>query len=122
MLTLNQENYGNVYRHKSWEDRVRKTHVELPGWPNTMVTRPIACNRLKQYLGEYPENFHDVLLLSEMFTFTRNGKNGRPEGQQGSHDDTVFAAAIAEYVRLVNLGFIDPLFDSPEGYGEGQIG
>lgn len=118
LLTLSQEEYGSVYRHRAYEDRAKKTVVELPGWPNTMVTRPIACNRLKQYFGEYPENFYDVLLLNEMFSFSRNGKNGRPEAMQGSHDDAVFASSIAHYCRLVELGFIDPLFQESENYGD----
>lgn len=118
MLALNQANYANIYRHRQWEDRLKNTFIELPGWPNNMVTRPIACNRLGQYIREASENIYDAMFLRECFTFTKNGKNGRPEGLPGTHDDTVFASAIAQYVRLVQMGFIDPLSDDRERYGE----
>ncbi len=118
MLSLNQVGYGNIYRHRQWEDKLKNTFVELPGWPNNMVTRPIAVNRMADYLKEAPENLYDQLFLREAFTFTRNGKTGRPEGQQGTHDDMVFASSIAQYVRLVVMGFIDPLGDNRERYGE----
>lgn len=118
MLALNQVGYGNIYRHRQWEDRHKKTVIELPGWPNTMITRPIACNRLRDYLEENITSFYDKVFLNEASKFGRNAKTGKHEGLKGTHDDTVFASAIAHYVRLVNLGFIDPLESTQEDYGD----
>ncbi len=117
MLALNQVGYGNIYRHRQWEDRHRKVVIELPGWPNTMITRPIACNRLRDYLEEHIGMFYDRIFLNEASKFGRNPKTGKHEGLKGTHDDTVFASAICHYVRLVNLGFLDPLEGGQEEYG-----
>ena len=41
---------------------------------------------------------NDKETLEEMLTFVRNEK-GRPEAQDGAHDDLVMALAIAYYIR-----------------------
>ena len=43
-------------------------------------------------------NFNDKETLEEMLVFVRNEK-GRPEAQEGCHDDLVMALAIAYYIR-----------------------
>jgi hypothetical protein len=118
LLALNGENYGNIYRHRAWEDRFKQTVIEIPGWPNNMVTRPIAVNRLAQYIREAPENIYDQMMLQECLTFSRDPKTGRPQALESCHDDTVFAGAIAQYIRLVRLGFIDALGENRESYGQ----
>lgn len=119
MLALQQDGYHNIYRHKEWADRYKKNEVvEMPGWPATLITRPIACNRLAEYIRENPENFHDKIFINEAITFVREPKKGRPEAQQGTHDDTVSCRYIGHYCRLVLLGFIDPLGMDREYYGQ----
>lgn len=102
-------NYGNVYRHKDWTKRARqsKQMIEMEGLPMSNKTRPIALNRLKYFFENSPELVWDITLVTQMMQFTRNEK-GRPEGAPGCHDDEVLAAAIAHYVRMVVLGYLNP--------------
>ncbi len=121
MLALAEEGYHNIYRHREWADKYKKDPdavIEMPGWPATMITRPVACNRAAEYVRSYPENLYDKSFLKEAQTFVRDPKKGRPEAQEGTHDDTVSAFYIAHYIRLVALGYLDPLMMSKEIYGE----
>lgn len=116
MLALQHEGYGNIYEHVEW-DKKERTIIKLPGWPPTQITRPIACNRLAQYVRENPEGIFCERFVNHAFMFTRDGKTGKPQGSEGTHDDAVSANYIAQYVRLVNLGYLDPLSDHREHYG-----
>ena len=49
-------------------------------------------------MREHPEWLNDRDTLNEMLTFVRN-ENGRPEAQEGAHDDCVMSLAIAYYVK-----------------------
>jgi phage terminase large subunit len=44
-------------------------------------------------------HINDRATLDEMLTFVRNAK-GRPEAQNGAHDDCIMALAIALHARL----------------------
>jgi hypothetical protein len=119
ILTLVNSSYPKIYKHKEWWRRYRKQKEEilLEGFPTNNRTRPIALNRLKQFIEETPALIHDEDLLKECRVFVRNEK-GRPGAQPGAHDDAVLAAAIAQCVRLILLGYIDPLTMQREQYGQ----
>ena len=119
ILTLVNDSYPGIYKHKEWFRRQRKQKEEilLEGFPTNARTRPIALNRLKQFVDESPALVHDVDLLKECMVFVRNEK-GRPAAMEGKHDDRVMAAAIAQTVRLILLGYIDPLSMNREQYGD----
>lgn len=114
MLQLDHEGYANIYRHKEWLKEDRKV-IEIPGWPPTTITRPIACNRLALFVREYPELIWDEMFFPEAYAFQRD-KTGRPSGN-GTHDDRVSCRYIAHYIRLVNLGYLDPVLMQTERYG-----
>lgn len=116
MLAFKEAQYPNVYMHQEW-DRENKKIYTLPGWPATTVTRPIACNRLARFIRDYPDLIRNVQFINEAMTFIRNSKNGKPEGAPGTHDDCVSSRYIAEYCRLVSLGWIDPIEAHRERYG-----
>lgn len=119
ILTLVNNSYPKIYKHKEWWRRYRKQKEEvlLEGFPTNNRTRPIALNRLKQFIEETPALIHDERLLKECRTFVRNEK-GRPGAQPGAHDDCVLSSAIAQCVRHILLGYLDPLTMSREVYGE----
>lgn len=68
------------------------------GFKTTSLTRPIIIAELVKIVRENVELINDKLTLEEMLTFVRNEK-GRPEAQQGAHDDLVMGLAIAYYSR-----------------------
>ena len=53
---------------------------------------------LVEVVREHPEWLNDRDTLNEMLTFVRN-ENGRPEAQEGAHDDCVMSLGIAYYTR-----------------------
>ena len=115
MTLTSQLGYGNIYQHKLWSI-VEKKVVEVPGLPTSPKTRPFMLNNLAKMIREEPELFVDVLFWDECLSFVRNEK-GRPEAQEGSYDDMVLAAAGAHWVRLIRLGYVDPLILKKMAYG-----
>lgn len=68
------------------------------GFKTTSVTRPLVIAELVEIVRDHPEWLNDRDTLEEMLTFVRNEK-GRPEAQEGAHDDCVMALAITYYSR-----------------------
>lgn len=80
------------------EDTYTGKMVKAFGFKTTSVTRPLILAQLQTIALEDIDLINDKQTLEEMLTFVRNEK-GRPEAQQGAHDDLVMALAIAYYVR-----------------------
>ena len=80
------------------EDRYTGIMDKSYGFKTTSITRPVIIAELVKIVRENVELIFDKLTLEEMLTFVRNEK-GRPEAQQGSHDDLVMGLAIAYYAR-----------------------
>lgn len=78
----------------SFTHRVRQSY----GFKTSSVTRPLVIAGLVEVVREHPEWLNDRDTLNEMLTFVRN-ENGRPEAQEGAHDDCVMGLGIAYYTR-----------------------
>ena len=78
----------------SFTHRIRQSY----GFKTSSVTRPLVIAGLVEVVREHPEWLNDRDTLNEMLTFVRN-ENGRPEAQEGAHDDCVMSLAIAYYVK-----------------------
>ncbi len=94
---LERLGYENMYVRER-EDTFTGKKVKAYGFKTTSVTRPLILNQLVTLVREHVEIFNDKETLEEMLTFVRNEK-GRPEAQQGAHDDLVMGIAIAHYVK-----------------------
>ena len=68
------------------------------GFKTTPITRPLILAQLQTIMKELIELIVDVDTLKEALTFIKNEK-GRPEAQQGYHDDLIMGLAIAYYIR-----------------------
>lgn len=68
------------------------------GFQTNKLTRPVIIANLVEIVREHTELLFDVETLEEMLTFVRNEK-GKPEAQEGAHDDLIMALAIAYYSR-----------------------
>jgi phage terminase large subunit len=96
-----QRGYPNIYLRQKQDDITGEFELKH-GFKTTKLTRPIIIAGLVQIVRENVGAFWDLDLLGEMLTFVRSekdGKYGRPEAQDGAHDDCVMAAAIAYYCR-----------------------
>lgn len=78
----------------SFTHKVRQSY----GFKTSSVTRPLVIAGLVEVVREHPEWLNDRDTLNEMLTFVRN-ENGRPEAQEGAHDDCVMSLGIAYYTR-----------------------
>ena len=94
---LDRMGYTSLYVRRtedSYTHRLQKSY----GFKTTSLTRPVAIAHLVELMRSSPHLVCDGETLEEMLTFVRN-ENGRPEAQNGSHDDLVMALAIAHYSR-----------------------
>ena len=115
ILTLKGEcKYGAIYRHKEWIRREKKA-MEFDGFPTNTKTRPIALNKVNRFVLDHPELIWDARFIDEALVFVRNEK-GIPAAAPGAHDDRVSARWVAHYVRLVTLGYLDPVGSTSEKY------
>ena len=89
--------YPNLFVREK-EDRFTGVIDKSYGFKTTSVTRPVIIAELVKIVRESVELINDKLTLEEMLTFVRNEK-GRPEAQEGAHDDLVMGLAIAYYSR-----------------------
>ncbi len=68
------------------------------GFETNKKTRPLILSELQAIINDYIDLINDKETLEEMLVFVRNEK-GRPEAQEGCHDDLVMALAIAFHIR-----------------------
>ena len=119
--------YTNMFVREK-EDRFSGVIDKSYGFKTTSVTRPVIIAELVKIVRESVELIFDKLTLEEMLTFVRNQK-GRPEAQQGAHDDLVMGLAIAYYARSQVVFDIEPITieqvfnfksEEPIGYDYGE--
>lgn len=87
-------NYPNLYRMEEY-DEVTQKKINKIGWHTNTFTRPIALDGLAVSLRKRENIIPAAEEINEFFTFTRNKNTGKPEGEQGCHDDYVIAESIA---------------------------
>jgi len=80
------------------EDTFTGNIVKAYGFRTDRITRPLILSELQAIVNDHIENINDKETLEEMLVFVRNEK-GRPEAQEGCHDDLVMALAIAFHIR-----------------------
>ncbi len=94
---LERLGYKNQYireKEDTYTGRIDKSY----GFRTTSITRPLIIGQLQQIVLEHTELINDEETLEEMLTFVKNEK-GKPEAQQGSHDDLVMGLAITYYIK-----------------------
>jgi hypothetical protein len=68
------------------------------GFRTDRNSRPRIISNLIEIVREHTNQLNDKETLEEMLTFVRNEK-GRPEAQEGAHDDLVMGLAIAYEIQ-----------------------
>ena len=94
---LERLGYPNLFVRER-EDNFTHNIVKAFGFETNKKTRPIIIAELVEFVRENINLINDKETLEEMLTFVRNEK-GRPEAQNGAHDDLVMGKAIAHYIR-----------------------
>lgn len=80
------------------DDRYTHKPKQVFGFITSSKTRPAIIAALVKVMRETPERIVDRLTLEEMLTFVRN-ERGRPEAENGKHDDLIMALAICNELR-----------------------
>lgn len=94
---LQRLKYLNLYVREV-EDTFTGRTSEQFGFKTTTLTRPIILANLVEIFRENINLINDRTTLNEALTFIKNEK-GKPEAEQGKHDDTIIALAITYYIR-----------------------
>jgi hypothetical protein len=130
------EEYYNLFYTKTY-DKINDVISKKLGWSTNEKTKRLMIDTLAEYVREKHLGIPDSLTISEMYCYVIDDK-GRTNAQNGKHDDTVMAFAIAlkafleevngTYMPEINLDkkkknkrkdfdipeIIDPLFESNE--------
>ena len=94
---LERLKYRKQYRREI-VDTIGDKEQHKYGFRTTSSSRPLIIGELVQIVREEAELVNDLETLGEALTFIRNNK-GKPEAQQGKHDDCILALAIAHNAR-----------------------
>lgn len=94
---LERLKYPNLFIREREDTYTHKT-IKSYGFETNKKTRPIIIAGLVEEYRDNIEQVNDRETLKEALTFIKN-ENGRPEAQEGYHDDLTMANAIAHYIR-----------------------
>ena len=97
ILELERLHYPKQYVREVFDDALHKIQLKY-GFRTDTKTRPVIIANLVQFVREHTECINDKDTLEEMLTFIRNPDTFKPEAEEGAHDDTVMALAIAMFV------------------------
>lgn len=94
---LERLGYKKQFVREKEDEYTNKLEKRL-GFKTTSITRPLILGQLQKIVLEEVDKINDRDTLEEMLIFVRNEK-GRPEAQEGGHDDLVMGLAITYYIR-----------------------
>jgi hypothetical protein len=83
--------------------RVFRAKDKRTGWLTSTATRPVLVDELEAALRTGAVAIHDAGTVDQLSTFAYSD-DGRPEAQEGYHDDDVLALGIAWQVRRRSFG------------------
>lgn len=86
--------YSNLYRRERGYDEVFETMTSSFGWKTDLRTKPMAIDYLAEAIREGYVVDHDIVFVEEAFSYVRDDR-GRTNAEEGAHDDTIMAKAIA---------------------------
>lgn len=96
-ITTNKQLYYNkyprLYRRRNLLKRT-EDQDEVIGFHTNETSRPLILNLLGEFINNGQGEMNDETTLKECMTFVIT-ESGKPEAQEGCHDDTVISAAIA---------------------------
>lgn len=93
--------YTNLYKRDRGYDEDFEEPTSNLGWKTDVRTKRLAIDALIRIIREGLNEEHDCVFVEEAFAFVRDDR-GRMNAEEGEHDDTVMAKAIA--FQLFNWG------------------
>lgn len=96
---LSRIGYHNQYVRETEDDYTGTIQHRL-GFKTTSITRPVIIGELVAVVRDHTDTINDEDTINEMLTFVhRVDLKYKPAAEDGAHDDTVMALAIAHYIR-----------------------
>ena len=102
LKAIQKEEYWNIYFAKIY-DRFSDSITKKIGWQTTSKTKPMAVDKLAEFVREFYIGIKDSTTIHELLTYIIE-ENGSTNAQEGCHDDTVMSLAIALQVWLEGKG------------------
>lgn len=87
------EEYWNIFNTKIY-DKVNDEITKKIGWYTTRKTKPLAIDKLAEYIREKFFGMWDMDIILELYSYVIDDK-GATNAIEGKHDDCVMALAIA---------------------------
>ena len=95
---LERLKYPHQYVRETFDNYTHKVNQSF-GFRTDTRTRNVIIANLIKLVREDISFVNDKTTLEEMLTFIRNEKTFKAEAEEGAHDDTIMALAIACHVR-----------------------
>lgn len=92
-----QNDYPNLWVREVKDDSMTSRPQKKYGWNTNKKTRPTMLADVRKIVREYIDKIESLELLDQMTIFVKNEK-GRPDHEDGGHDDRIIAYAIAVQV------------------------
>lgn len=91
---LRDVGYNNIYRRELGIDERYEEYTSKLGWRTDVRTKPLMIDGLSEAISTDEIIDYDKIFIRECMTYIRDPR-GRTNAQDGQHDDTVVATAIA---------------------------
>lgn len=91
---LRDVGYDNIYRRELGIDERYEEYTSKLGWRTDVRTKPLMIDNLSEAISSNQIIDYDKTFIRECMTYIRDNR-GRTNAQEGQHDDTVIATAIA---------------------------
>lgn len=102
LKSIVNEDYYNLFYTKIY-DKVNDTITKKLGWSTNARTKPLAIDKLAEYIRERFFGMWDIEIIEELYSYVIDDK-GRTNAQEGKYDDCVMALAIALQAFLEGRG------------------
>ena len=102
LKSILNKDYFNIFYSKSY-DRVNDKMTKKIGWSTNRKTKPLAIDKLAEYIREKYLMFWDIDIVEELYSYVIDEK-GATNAQEGRHDDCVMAFAIVLQAFLEGRG------------------
>jgi len=102
LKSIVNEDYYNLFYTKTY-DKVNDTITKKLGWSTNARTKPLAIDKLAEYIRERFFGMWDIEIVEELYSYVIDDK-GRTNAQEGKYDDCVMALAIALQAFLEGRG------------------
>lgn len=102
LKSILNEDYYNIFYTKQY-DKTSDTTTKKIGWSTNVRTKPIAIDKLAEFIREKFLGIWDLEIVMELYSYIIDDK-GKTNAQEGKHDDCVMAFAIALQAFLEGRG------------------